>query len=79
MENRIKHLENDLSQNQILSDDGDSKSELLRQLNEQSSQMEEMGKTIKALEVEKKQQEIQFNTQIEESKNELERQETMIE
>ena len=54
MENRIKHLENDLSQNQILSEDGESKGELLRQLNEQSTQIDEMAQTINALETEQK-------------------------
>jgi hypothetical protein len=58
MENRIKHLENDLSQNQILSEDSESKGELLRQLNEQSSQIDEMVQNINTLEIEKKQQEI---------------------
>lgn len=62
MENRIKHLENDLSQNQILSEDSESKGELLRQLNEQSSQIDEMVQNINTLEIEKKQQEIQFSS-----------------
>jgi len=62
MENRIKHLENDLSQNQILSEDSESKGELLRQLNEQSSQIDEMVQNINTLEIEKKQQEIKFSS-----------------
>ena len=62
MENRIKHLENDLSQNQILSEDSESKGELLRQLNEQSSQIDEMVEKINTLEIEKKQQEIKFSS-----------------
>lgn len=46
-----------------MSEDSESKGELMRQLNEQSSQIDEMVQNINALEIEKKQQEIKFNSQ----------------